>query len=120
MERPRLDTAKSRQRSVRKILSADAVRLETRCHRDVWRHSERSQRRNVGVDGITWTRTLQTGPPLRYDFAMAFDEARECMVVFGGQGAISSSDLLGDTWTLRAPHPQITQAPMAQIVQLGQ
>jgi N-acetylneuraminic acid mutarotase len=45
----------------------------------------------------TWTRrTPATSPPARYDHAMAYDEARNRIVLFGGRNA--SGVPLGDTW----------------------
>jgi hypothetical protein len=46
------------------------------------------------LDGSTWTLVSQTGPDPRYDHAMAYDENRGVVVLFGGLG----SEQFGDTW----------------------
>lgn len=46
-------------------------------------------------DGATWTQVSSTGPSPRYDVAMAYDEERERVVLYGGA---DGSDMLGDTW----------------------
>ncbi len=46
-------------------------------------------------DGSTWTMVSDSGPSPRYGHAMAYDEARQVVVLVGGQG---SGGLLSDTW----------------------
>jgi hypothetical protein len=43
-------------------------------------------------DGVTWTQaTPGTAPPARYDHALAYDAARERVVLFGGYGATAGT-----------------------------
>jgi hypothetical protein len=52
-------------------------------------------------DGSTWTqKMLAVNPPPRFAAGMAFDAARQQMILFGGVG---SGAVLGDTWALLAP-----------------
>lgn len=46
-------------------------------------------------DGTTWTAVSTSGPPARFDAKMAYDAARQRVVLFGGQ---DGNDFLGDTW----------------------
>ena len=61
-------------------------------------------------DGANWTqKLLAVEPSTRYAAAMAFDTARQQMILFSGQNAA----LLGDTWALLAPSVNlVTQAPV--------
>jgi hypothetical protein len=54
-------------------------------------------------DGSSWTTLPVIGPPARYWHAMAYDSARERIVLMGGDGGEDS--LLGDTWELWTPGP---------------
>ena len=45
-------------------------------------------------DGAAWTQVAETGPSARADHAMAADDGREMIVLFGGVDA----NELGDTW----------------------
>lgn len=47
-------------------------------------------------DGATWNLRAVTGPPARTFFAMAFDSARNRVVLFGGID--DNGNYLGDTW----------------------
>jgi hypothetical protein len=50
-------------------------------------------------DGASWTQVASTGPPARYNAAMAYDSARGKTVLFGGNaGPASAPVYLGDTW----------------------
>ena len=47
-------------------------------------------------DGSIWTQVSTTGPPIRFGHAMAYDNGRGKVVLFGGVN--SSSGFLGDIW----------------------
>ena len=50
-------------------------------------------------DGATWTRIATAGPGPRNQVALAYDAARQRVVLFGGQaGAFPGTTLLADTW----------------------
>ena len=52
-------------------------------------------------DGANWTqKVLAVNPPSRYAAAMAFDAARQQMILFSGA---SLTGVLGDTWALLGP-----------------
>ena len=52
-----------------------------------------------GWDGVFWTRLATGGPPARKWPAMAYDESRGEIVLFGGLGGAGRGSLpLGDTW----------------------
>jgi hypothetical protein len=47
----------------------------------------------------TWTRlTPATSPPARYGHSMAYDPARQRVVLFGGRTGPTNAELLNDTW----------------------
>jgi hypothetical protein len=60
-------------------------------------------------DGANWAqKVLAVQPSSRFAAAMAFDAARQQMILFGGENAA----LLADTWSLLAPSVNlVTQAP---------
>ena len=45
-------------------------------------------------NGTVWTQRSITGPPQRYEHSMAYDSARDRIVLFGG----ANGWFLGDTW----------------------
>src|SRR5688572_20632777 len=47
-------------------------------------------------DGTGWTLTRTPGPSPRMDVAMVYDQARDRIVLFGGQGP--NGHMLADTW----------------------
>ena len=49
-------------------------------------------------DGQQWRRVATSGPPRRLESAMAYDEARQRIVLFGGFNP-ESGTMYGDTWT---------------------
>ncbi len=51
-------------------------------------------------DGLDWIPvTLTSSPPARFGYAMAYDAARQCVVLFGGAAASGGSTaFLSDTW----------------------
>jgi len=49
-------------------------------------------------DGVTWRPTQVDGPTPRYVHAMAYDQGRRSVILFGGH---SGSNALGDTWEYR-------------------
>lgn len=65
-------------------------------------------------DGTTWTERTLAGPPARNFFALAYDEARRRLVLFGGtvnQARLGDTwEYDGTTWTQRFP----TTAPSAR------
>jgi hypothetical protein len=64
-------------------------------------------------DGANWTqKVLAVNPTARYAAAMAFDAARQQMILFGGASSTSVA-VLGDTWALLAPSANlVSQAPV--------
>ncbi|MET0695805.1 MAG: kelch repeat-containing protein [Acidimicrobiia bacterium] len=59
------------------------------------------------LDGTDWTERQDIGPAGRQGYAMAYDETRKQVVLFGGSAAPSvianAADLFSDTWELRPP-----------------
>jgi hypothetical protein len=50
-------------------------------------------------DGTSWTRLATTGPSPRNQVALAYDAARQRVVLFGGQaGVFPNINVLADTW----------------------
>jgi hypothetical protein len=49
-------------------------------------------------DGAHWTERQDMGPAARWQHAMAFDSARDRLVLFGGTTTPAGDSLLGDTW----------------------
>jgi hypothetical protein len=50
-------------------------------------------------DGTTWTRVATSGPTPRYHAELAYDAARQRVVLFGGEsGVFPNISLLADTW----------------------
>lgn len=50
-------------------------------------------------DGMAWLpRTSSVAPSPRVHHAMAYDEARQVVVLFGGRDPFATTALLGDTW----------------------
>lgn len=49
-------------------------------------------------DGNRWTRALAAGPSLRTLAGVAYDSRRDRIVLYGGVGARSRSDVRSDTW----------------------
>ena len=47
-----------------------------------------------GWDGVSWTQLADMGPPARRNHAMAYDESRHRLVLFGGY----TPGYVGDTW----------------------
>jgi hypothetical protein len=64
-------------------------------------------------DGANWTqKALAVNPTTRFAAAMAFDAARQQMILFGG-GSNASFLILADTWALLAPSSNLVpQAPL--------
>jgi hypothetical protein len=51
-------------------------------------------------NGVNWNELEGTQhPPQRYLHAMAYDYVRRDVVIFGGNGGVGGSGILGDTWT---------------------
>jgi len=87
-------------------------------------------------DGTTWTQKFPaTSPPIpRYAYAVAYDAARQQVVLFGGQGP-SNTPLYGDTWVWdgttwtqkfpassppgRSTHVMAYDAARSQVVMFG-
>jgi hypothetical protein len=76
-------------------------------------------------DGTHWTQRQDIGPAGRYNHGMAFDSARQTIVLFGGYAGTSSgqaTELLGDTWEHvaeeQAPGPGPGPGPDVGLVQL--
>jgi hypothetical protein len=53
---------------------------------------------NVWAQAPGWTMRSNSGPPARYNDALAFDSARGQSVLFGGFGPNPPDDHFGDTW----------------------
>ncbi len=54
---------------------------------------------SVSPAQMTWTESMPASHPAgRINFAMAYDSARERVVVFGGDGIVSGSSPAADTW----------------------
>lgn len=49
-------------------------------------------------NGTTWTQTTASGPPARYLGAMAYDEARQQTILFGGTSDINFRDTFTWAW----------------------
>src|SRR5207249_8793717 len=49
-------------------------------------------------DGSEWTQVADTGPAARSGHALAYDDARKCVVLFGGRG---TANLLGELVWIR-------------------
>jgi hypothetical protein len=51
-------------------------------------------------DGRVWTQRQDMGPSARYAPALACDNQRDRVVLFGGSGYVPPYGYLGDTWEL--------------------
>jgi cysteine-rich repeat protein len=64
-------------------------------------------------DGVQWTRRSTTGPPDRFEQAMAYDGASRRVLVFGGQSS-APVVIYGDTWAWDGTTwSEVTPAPPA-------
>jgi hypothetical protein len=75
-------------------------------------------------DGVTWMQASPANSPLKRQLpAMAFDDLREQVVLFGGVGD-STANIFSDTWIFTASGPpvapHIITQPVSQTVNAGQ
>lgn len=72
-------------------------------------------------DGAAWTELEVEGPPARVGHAMAYDDAAETVVLFGGAGLDAAGDaaLLGDTWLWDGAAWRLAEADVAPAPRIG-
>ena len=66
-------------------------------------------------DGIAWTGiTSDVTPPARFSPSMAYDAARNRVMMFGGCGDVHCTTVLSDTWTFDGANwTRIDSAPQS-------
>jgi hypothetical protein len=72
------------------------------------------------LEGSDWTERQDMGPTARYGHAMAYDQERGRVVLFGGSGAPSATaaadDLRSDTWEIPGAEGGPGEGPVARLV----